>query len=170
MLQNSIATNRTSQATKGRVGIQDLEIAARRLRLDTLSERQRARIKIVQGALTYRDKRIEGFDAAALVEVIEHVDPDRLASVARAVFEFARPGLVVVTTPNREYNAKFEGMQPGQLRHADHRFEWTRGEFQAWAESVAGRFGYAARVEPIGEVDEALGAPSQMAIFERGEA
>jgi hypothetical protein len=102
--------------------------------------------------------------------VIEHVDPDRLASVERAVFEFARPGLVVVTTPNREYNAKFEGMQPGQLRHPDHRFEWTRGEFQAWVEGVAGRFGYAARVEPIGEADEALGAPSQMAIFERGTA
>jgi 3' terminal RNA ribose 2'-O-methyltransferase Hen1 len=152
------------------VGIQDLEIAARRLHLETLSERQRARIKIVQGALTYRDKRIERFDAAALVEVIEHVDPDRLGSVERAVFEFARPGLVVVTTPNREYNAKFEAMQPGQLRHADHRFEWTRGEFQAWVEGVAGRFGYTARVEPIGEEDETLGAPSQMAIFERGAA
>ena len=102
--------------------------------------------------------RLEGFQA------------DRLASVERAVFEFARPGLVVVTTPNREYNARFEGMQPGQLRHADHRFEWTRGEFQSWVEGVAGRFGYAARVEPIGEVDEALGAPSQMVIFERGDA
>ena len=150
------------------VGIQDLEIAARRLRLDTLSERQRARIGIVQGALTYRDQRIAGFDAAALVEVIEHVEPDRLAAVERVVFEFARPGLVVVTTPNREYNARFEGMQPGQLRHADHRFEWTREEFRAWVDRVAGRFGYTARIEPVGEADAALGAPSQMAVFERG--
>jgi 3' terminal RNA ribose 2'-O-methyltransferase Hen1 len=152
------------------VGTQDLEIAARRLRLETLSERQRARIKIVQGALTYRDQRIEGFDAAALVEVIEHIEPDRLASVERVVFEFAKPGLVVVTTPNREYNAKFEGMAPGQLRHADHRFEWTRAEFQAWVEGVAGRFGYLARIEPVGEEDATLGAPSQMAVFERGAA
>ncbi len=152
------------------VGTQDLEIAARRLRLDFLNERQGARIRIVQGALTYRDQRIEGFDAAALVEVIEHIEPDRLASVERVVFEFAKPGLVVVTTPNREYNARFEGMAPGQLRHADHRFEWTRAEFQAWVDGVSGRFGYAARIEPVGEEDVTLGAPSQMAIFERGEA
>jgi 3' terminal RNA ribose 2'-O-methyltransferase Hen1 len=170
LLKRLLAERQFTEILGVDVGIQDLEIAARRLRLDTLSDRQRARIKLVQGALTYRDKRIDGFDAAALVEVIEHVDPDRLASVERAVFEFARPGLVVVTTPNHEYNAKFEGMRPGQLRHADHRFEWTRGEFQAWVDGVAGRFSYAARVEPIGEVDEALGAPSQMAIFERGDA
>src|SRR5262245_52775013 len=149
------------------VGIQDLEIAARRLRLDTLSERQRARIRIVQGALTYRDDRIAGFDAAALVEVIEHVEPDRLAAVERVVFEFARPGLVVVTTPNREYNARFEGMRPGQLRHADHRFEWPRAEFQGWVDGIVVRFGYAARIEPLGEEDATLGAPSQMAVFER---
>src|SRR5262249_2275114 len=131
-------------------------------------EPQRARIKIVQGALTYRDKRIEGFDAAALVEVIEHIEPDRLASVERVVFEFAKPGVVVVTTPNGEYNARVEGMQPGQLRHADHRFEWTRGEFQAWVTGISSRFGYAARIEPVGAEDEMFGPPSQMAIFERG--
>jgi 3' terminal RNA ribose 2'-O-methyltransferase Hen1 len=150
------------------IGIRSLEIAARRLRLTTLDERQRSRIKLAQGALTYRDARIEGFDAAALVEVIEHIDPERLPSVERVVFECARPGLVVLTTPNREYNAKFEGMAPGTLRHADHRFEWTRTEFSAWAEGVANRFGYAVRFEPVGEVDAELGPPSQMAIFERG--
>ena len=121
----------------------------------------------MQGALTYRDTRIEGFDAAALVEVIEHIEPDRLASVERVVFELARPGMVVVTTPNREYNAKFEGMQPGQLRHPDHRFEWTRAEFRAWAENVAGRHGYAVRFLPVGPVDEALGPPTQMGVFGR---
>ena len=170
LLKQMLAERQFSEILGVDVGIQDLEIAARRLRLETLSERQRVRIKIVQGALTYRDQRIEGFDAAALVEVIEHVDPDRLSSVERVVFEFARPGLVVVTTPNREYNAKFEGMAPGQLRHADHRFEWTRAEFRGWADSVAGRFGYSTRLEPLGEEDETLGAPSQMAIFERGVA
>ena len=138
------------------------------MRLDTLSEQQRARINIGQGALTYRDRRIEGFDAAALVEVIEHIEPDRLASVERVVFEFAKPGVVIVTTPNRDYNAKFAGMGLGQLRHADHRFEWTRAEFQAWVHGVASRFGYAARIEPVGEEDATLGAPSQIAVFERG--
>ncbi len=150
------------------IGIRSLEIAARRLRLETLSERQRGRIKLVQGALTYRDARIEGFDAVALVEVIEHIDQERLPAVERVLFEFAKPGLAAVTTPNREYNAKFEGMAPGTLRHADHRFEWTRAEFEAWANAAAGRFGYTVRFAPIGEVDPALGAPTQMAIFERG--
>jgi len=149
------------------IATQDLEKAARRLRLERLDERQRARITLAQGALTYRDRRIEGFDAAAIVEVIEHIDPDRLDSVERVVFACARPGLVVVTTPNREYNAKFEGLKPGEMRHADHRFEWSRGEFAAWAEKVAAEHAYAVRIETLGEVDAELGAPSQMAIFER---
>jgi 3' terminal RNA ribose 2'-O-methyltransferase Hen1 len=150
------------------IGIRSLEFAARRLRLDTLNERQRARIKLIQGALTYRDTRIEGFDAVALVEVIEHIDPERLPSVERVLFEFAKPGLAVITTPNREYNAKFEGLAPGTLRHADHRFEWTRAEFEAWANAAASRFGYTVRFAPIGEFDPELGAPTQMAAFEKG--
>ena len=111
-----------------------------------MPERQRSRIRLLQGALTYRDRRIEGFDAAALVEVIEHIEPDRLPSFERVLFEFAKPATVVITTPNREYNAKFEGMQPGAMRHADHRFEWTREEFRAWADPVAQRFGYRVRI------------------------
>jgi hypothetical protein len=99
--------------------------------------------------------------------VIEHIDPERLASVERVLFECAAPELVVLTTPNRDYNAMFESMSEGQLRHADHRFEWTRAEFQAWVDSVSARFAYDATIEPLGEVDAALGAPSQMAIFER---
>ena len=167
LLKRLLAEKQFNQILGVDVGIQDLEVAARRLRLDRLSERDRARIEIVQGALTYRDDRIEGFDAAALVEVIEHVEPDRLASVERVVFEFARPGLVVVTTPNREYNATFEGLKAGQFRHPDHRFEWTRDEFRVWTEGIASRFGYKATIEPVGAEEERLGAPSQMAIFER---
>ena len=150
------------------IGIRSLEIAARRLRLYTLPERQRARIKLLQGALTYRNSRIEGFDAVALVEVIEHIDPERLPSVERVLFEFAKPGLAVITTPNREYNARFEGMAPGAMRHADHRFEWTRAEFEAWANAAATRFGYTVQFAPIGELDAELGAPTQMAVFEKG--
>ncbi len=131
------------------------------------SERQRKRIRLLQGALTYRDKRIEGYDAAALVEVIEHLDPDRLAALERVVFEFARPELVVVTTPNREYNALFEGMVAGQMRHADHRFEWTRAEFRSWGQPVAERFGYALEIRPLGPEDGVHGAPSQMGVFTR---
>jgi 3' terminal RNA ribose 2'-O-methyltransferase Hen1 len=149
------------------VAIRPLEVAARRLHLDRLPEAKRKRVRLLQGSLTYRDRRLEGYDAAAVVEVVEHLDPPRLAAFERVLFGFARPGAVVLTTPNVEYNAKFEGLAPGSFRHRDHRFEWTRAEFRAWAEGAAGRFGYAARYRPVGPEDEALGPPTQMAVFTR---
>jgi 3' terminal RNA ribose 2'-O-methyltransferase Hen1 len=149
------------------VSIRSLEIARDRLKLDRLPERQAARIRLVHGSLIYRDRRLEGFDAAAVVEVVEHLDPPRLEAFERAVFQYARPGTVVLTTPNREYNVTWENVGADKLRHADHRFEWTRAEFGAWAEGVAARHGYTVRFLPIGTVDEALGPPTQMAIFAR---
>ena len=104
------------------------------------------------------------------MEVIEHIDLDRLDSVERVVLAFAKPKIVVVTTPNAEFNAKFEGMKPGEFRHIDHRFEWTRAEFAAWADKVAAGYAYDVRLEPLGEVDAAFGPPSQMAVFERRPA
>jgi 3' terminal RNA ribose 2'-O-methyltransferase Hen1 len=141
----------------------DLERA--RDRLDRLPERQRARVTLLQGALTYRDRRLSGFDAAAVVEVIEHIDPPLLDAFAAALFGAARPKTVALTTPNVEYNARFEALHGQELRHADHRFEWTRAEFEAWARAVAERFGYGVRFEGIGEPDPALGPPTQMGIF-----
>jgi len=143
----------------------DLEMARDRLRLDSMPERQRDRVALLQGALTYRDRRLAGFDAAAVVEVIEHIDPPSLEAFAAALFGAARPKTVVLTTPNVEYNARFEALHGQELRHADHRFEWTRAEFEAWARAVAERFGYGVRFEGIGEPDPALGPPTQMGIF-----
>lgn len=136
-------------------------------RLDRLPPLQRERIRLVQGSLIYRDRRLEGYDAAAVVEVIEHLDPPRLAAFERVLFEFARPQTAVVTTPNAEYNPRFETLPAGKFRHPDHRFEWTRAEFESWAGGVAGRFGYATRFLPIGPEDAEVGAPSQMAVFTR---
>lgn len=150
------------------VSVRALEIARERLRLDRLPPGQRQRIRLIHGSLTYRDPRIEGFDAAAVVEVIEHLDPPRLKAFERVLFEFARPRTVVMTTPNREYNEKFERLQAGAFRHRDHRFEWTRSEFAAWAQAVAERFGYAVRFLPVGPEDPVLGAPTQMGVFARG--
>ncbi len=149
------------------VSIRCLEIAHRRLKLDRLPERQRARIRLIHGALTYRDERLANFDAAAIVEVVEHVDPARLKAFERVVFEHARPRTVVLTTPNREYNVMWESLPAGELRHADHRFEWTRAEFQAWAGGIADRFGYSVRYLPVGPEEADVGAPSQMAVFMR---
>jgi 3' terminal RNA ribose 2'-O-methyltransferase Hen1 len=134
-------------------------------RLERLPPLQRARITLMQGALTYRDERLAGYDAAAIVEVIEHLDPARLDTFARAVFEFARPATVALTTPNVEYNGQWETLPAGKLRHKDHRFEWTRTEFQNWSQSVAERFGYEVRFLPIGPEVEGVGAPSQMGVF-----
>jgi 3' terminal RNA ribose 2'-O-methyltransferase Hen1 len=143
-----------------------LELARDRLRLDQLAPRQRERIELFQTALTYRDRRLSGFDAAAVVEVIEHLDEPRLRSFERVVFAHARPKTVVVTTPNQEYNARFEGLPAGRFRHRDHRFEWTRAEFEAWSGRVAADHGFQVRFVPIGPEDPELGAPTQMAVFE----
>lgn len=143
-----------------------LEMAHRRLRLEQMAPRQRERIELFQTALTYRDRRLAGFDAAAVVEVIEHLDQPRLRSFEKVVFGHAKPGTVVVTTPNREYNAKFEALPAGEFRHRDHRFEWTRAEFEGWAGRVVGDYGYSVRFLPIGPEDAELGAPTQMAVFE----
>jgi 3' terminal RNA ribose 2'-O-methyltransferase Hen1 len=149
------------------VAIRSLEAAQRRLKLDRLPPMQASRVKLLHGSLMYRDKRLEGFDAAAVVEVVEHLDPPRLSAFERVLFEFARPRTVVLTTPNREFNVTWETLPARQFRHPDHRFEWTREEFQGWAHAVAGRFGYAVRLLPVGPEHEAMGPPTQMGVFER---
>jgi len=149
------------------VSYRALEIASQKLRLEDLPRMQKERIRLIHGSLTYRDNRLTGYDAATVVEVIEHQDPPRLAAFERVLFEFARPHAVVVTTPNVEYNVKFETLPAGKMRHKDHRFEWKRGEFQAWANGIARRFSYSVRFLPIGPEDPALGSPTQMGIFSR---
>jgi len=145
------------------VSLRSLQIAAKRLKLDKQPENDR--IKLIQGSLMYQDKRLQGFEGAALIEVIEHLDLPKLSALERVVFECAKPKVVVVTTPNREYNAKFSSLPAGQFRHQDHRFEWTRAEFESWARTVANQRNYSVFFSPIGDVDEELGAPTQMGVF-----
>jgi 3' terminal RNA ribose 2'-O-methyltransferase Hen1 len=152
------------------VSHRSLEVAVDRLKLDRLPPKQRERIELIHGSLLYRDQRLAGFDAAAVVEVIEHLDPPRLAAFERVAFEFARPGTMVVTTPNAEYNIRWPSLPAGRFRHRDHRFEWTRAEFEGWSRSVADRFGYSVRFTPVGPVDAEVGAPTQMGIFTRNAA
>ena len=151
------------------VGVEVSSISLQRAseRLEMLPGRARDKVKLVQGALVYRDARLKGYDAAALVEVIEHIELHRLAHMERAVFGDANPRAVIVTTPNADYNALFPTLSAGQFRHADHRFEWTRAEFATWCAQVAATYSYQVRTEPLGDVDATHGAPSQMAVFTR---
>lgn len=147
------------------VSVRALTIASRRLRLDRMGERQASRVKLVQGSLAYTDNRLKGYDAAVLSEVIEHLDLPRLPALEYAVFGHARPRTALVTTPNVEYNVRWETLPAGHTRHGDHRFEWTREEFRAWAQAVAGRHGYTVRFAPVGPDDPEVGPPTQMAVF-----
>lgn len=147
------------------VSYNELTKAKDRMHWEEMAPKQKDRIELFQGALTYKDKRLEGFDAAAIVEVIEHLDENRLQSFERVVFEFAKPNTVVATTPNAEYNKLFENMEAGSMRHTDHRFEWTRTEFQDWAKKVAEKNNYKVEFLPVGQEEEKVGAPSQMGIF-----
>jgi 3' terminal RNA ribose 2'-O-methyltransferase Hen1 len=150
------------------VSVRALEIAARRLHLDRMGERQSARLTLLQGSLAYTDKRLKGYDAAVLSEVVEHLDPPRLPALEHAVFGAARPRTVIVTTPNVEFNVRWETLPAGHRRHADHRFEWTRAEFREWAEAVAGRYGYTVDFRPVGPDDPEVGPPTQLAHFTAG--
>jgi len=172
LLAGLLAERQVQRVVGVDVSFRALEAAARRLHLDQLAPRQRERVELLHGSLTYRDSRLRGFDAAAVVEVIEHLDPPRLGAFERALFGHARPGVVVVTTPNAEYNALLHGLPAGSFRHADHRFEWDRGQFAGWAEGVAARHGYQAELSGIGPEGAGpdgagVGCPSQMAVFRR---
>ncbi|MGO4617624.1 3' terminal RNA ribose 2'-O-methyltransferase Hen1 [Nocardia sp. 2YAB30] len=165
LLRDLLVDTRFSEIVGVDVSMRALHIAERRVRVDRLPEQVSRRLTLRQGALTYTDARLRGYDAAVLMEVIEHVDPPRLGALEHAVFGAAAPTTVVVTTPNAEINERFEGLAAGQFRHADHRFEWTRAEFADWGGGVAARHGYTVRYRPVGVADPELGPPTQMAIF-----
>jgi 3' terminal RNA ribose 2'-O-methyltransferase Hen1 len=149
------------------VSIRALEIASKRLRLNELPQMQKERIKLMHGSLMYRDKRLSGFDAATVIEVIEHMEPYRLAHFERVLFEFAAPRLIVITTPNAEYNVLWKSLPAGKFRHPDHRFEWSRLQFQEWANQMAAKYRYNVNFFPIGQVDAVHGSPTQMGIFKK---
>jgi 3' terminal RNA ribose 2'-O-methyltransferase Hen1 len=166
-LLRKLVTEGYDQVVGADVSVRALEIAARRLRMEDMHDAQRDRISLIHSPLTYRDKRLTGFDAAVLMEVIEHLDPPRLDAAVQNVFGSARPRTVIVTTPNAEYNVMWETLPAGEFRHPDHRFEWSRGQLAQWAEGVANAHGYAVRYLPVGDEAPDVGAPTQMAVFTR---
>jgi len=124
-------------------------------------------VSLLQSSLTYADARLTGYDAAVLMEVVEHLDAERLPALEHAVLGAARPATVVLTTPNAEYNVRYEGLAPGAFRHADHRFEWTRAQFAAWTRRLGERYGYAVELRGVGDDHPDLGTPTQLALLVR---
>ncbi len=167
LTRDLLADSHIEHVTAVDVSARALQLAARHLKLDQMPDNKRQRLTIFQSSLTYRDDRLAGLDAAILMEVIEHLDPERIPALERVVFGFAAPAAVVVTTPNAEYNPHFETLPAGALRHRDHRFEWTRAEFRAWAERAAGNHGYQVRFLPVGPEHPDAGPPTQLAVFAR---
>lgn len=149
------------------VSFSELQLAKENLHLDEASPALRERLSLFQGSVTYLDERLKGYDAVAMVEVIEHLDAERLPAMERVVFGYAAPDTVVLTTPNAEYNVVFERLDQEAFRHQDHRFEWTREQFQDWCGHVCERYGYEVRLEPVGQEEPEVGAPSQMAVFKK---
>jgi 3' terminal RNA ribose 2'-O-methyltransferase Hen1 len=167
LLTELVADRRFARILGADVSARSLSIAARRV--GRKIEHQPGRVELIQTSLVYRDDRLAGFDAAVLMEVIEHVDPPRLEALERSVFGHAAPRTVIVTTPNVEHNVRYETLPAGALRHRDHRFEWTRAQFHDWADAVSTRHGYDVRYLPIGAADAEVGPPTQMAVFTKGE-
>ena len=149
------------------VSFSELQKAKENLHLNEASPAMRERISLFQGSVTYIDERLKGFDAAALIEVVEHLDPERLSAMEKIVFGFANPNTVVLSTPNAEYNEVFEKLEEGSFRHEDHRFEWKRSEFNDWCEKVSTQFNYEVAIYPVGDEEPNIGAPSQMAVFKK---
>jgi len=168
LTRDLLADKQIEHVTAVDVSARALQLAARQLKLDQMPDNKRERLTIFQSSLTYRDDRLAGLDAAVLMEVIEHVDPEWLPALERAVFGFAKPATILVTTPNAEYNPHFATLEPGALRHRDHRFEWTRAEFGAWAKNAARNHGYQVRFLPVGPEHPDAGPPTQLAVFEQG--
>jgi SAM-dependent methyltransferase len=125
------------------------------------------KVEVREGLVTHRDPVFLGHDAAAAIEVIEHLEPPQLDAFVGVLFEFVRPARAVLTTPNAEYNVVWFRRRPHGHRHPDHRFEWSRTEFIKWAKGVATAHGYEVRVEPVGTIHPAWGPPTQLAVFDR---
>lgn len=169
LLRKLISEKQFTEIVGMDVGHHALRIAHDRLNIDRMTDKQKERINLIQGSLNYRDKRLEGYDGAAIVEVIEHLDTSRLSAFERNVFEFSYPKTIVLTTPNFEYNSKFENLSDGKFRHKDHRFEWTREEFKKWSLRMCNEYRYTVEFHDIGEMDKTVGSPTQMAVFTRNE-
>lgn len=167
LLKALLKIHRLQKITGVDVSPKALELAEKRLKLERLPEKMQQKVQLIQGALQYQDTRFSGHDVATCIEVIEHLEEDRLEAMEQVLFQYANPQTVIITTPNVEYNQKFENLKKGKFRHADHRFEWDRASFQNWGPSLAQTYGWHVTFSGIGNEDPNWGCPTQMAVFQK---
>ena len=114
------------------------------------------------GSLYYEEDNFRKADVFILCEVIEHINEDRLPQLMHLITDTYAPKSIIITTPNAEYNRVYELQQ---MRHDDHRFEWTRAQFKAWCSKVSPQ--YELHFEGIGVEHPAYGTPTQMCVMTR---
>ncbi|WP_416398563.1 methyltransferase domain-containing protein [Allohahella sp. A8] len=150
------------------IDIDEQALAEARLNLGLDLLNPDRRLHVCYGSFEDADHRLLGFNAAVMLETIEHVEPSRLSRVEQTVFRAYDVDTVIITTPNQEYNV-LHGMLPQQRRHPGHHFEWTRLQFNNWADGVARRHGYRVEFSGLGPPDVLRGSSTQMAVFSRCE-
>lgn len=127
-------------------------------------------VEFFKGNVSDRDSRLGGFDAVTCIELVEHLQEEDLRKMPENIFGFIRPRIVVITTPNRDFNVVFPGLQG--MRHWDHKFEWSRAEFRAWCSDIVQRYpGYTVEYSGVGDSPSAehrgVGHCTQIATFKR---
>lgn len=144
--------------------MQALAAAQRRLNLNEALQGER--LSLLHGSFLEVDERLFGFEAITLIETIEHIKLNQLSALERVVFICYKPRVVVITTPNKDFN-QFYRLRSNGFRHPDHQFEWSRSKFQSWAGGVAQRSGYQVSFSGVGDYRAASGFSSQVAFFSR---
>lgn len=126
-------------------------------------------VEMYQGSVTDRDARLRGFDLALSIELIEHLPVPDVERFSEVLFGYMAPVHAIISTPNSDFNPLLPGLRG--FRHPDHKFEWTRQEFQSWAEKVCAQFGYEVDITGVGQAPDGrqaqFGFCSQIAVFHR---
>ncbi|XP_065368052.1 small RNA 2'-O-methyltransferase [Calliphora vicina] len=131
------------------------------------------RVEVLLGSITDAVEQLYDVDAVIALEIIEHLHKEVLDKVPENIFGFIQPKLAIFSTPNSEFNVLFGPMLENGFRHHDHKFEWTRKEFQSWAHDICKTYSnYSVSFMGVGKAppqNKKLGYSTQIAIFARND-
>ncbi|XP_031499970.1 small RNA 2'-O-methyltransferase isoform X2 [Nymphaea colorata] len=143
-------------------------------------------VVLYEGSIIEFDHRLYGVDIGTCLEVIEHMEEEQACVFGNLVLSTFCPHILIVSTPNHEYNSilhrsstemnistdealeEIAQAQPYRFRNHDHKFEWTRLQFNQWAVDLASRHNYSVKISGVGgAADTEPGFASQIAVFQR---